>query len=113
MGQPFVVENKTGANSFIATKAVVDAPDDGYTLFVASNLPMVTNASVFRWLPYDPLKDFAPVVSLARFAMVNVEPASSSYTTPGKLNFTSCTPPYQMSMEQLHERHCTRAAVRP
>ncbi|MCY1204813.1 Tripartite tricarboxylate transporter family receptor [compost metagenome] len=124
LGQPFVVENKPGANSFIAAKAVADAPADGYTLFVASNSPMVTNAAVFRRLPYDPLKDFAPVASLARFPMVIVVPANSPYTTlgglvaamkaaPGKLNFASGTPTYQVAMEQFHERNGIKGTVVP
>src|SRR5690606_31882675 len=51
--QPFIVENRPGANSFIAAQAVVAAPPDGYTMFVASNSPMTTNAAVFKRLPYD------------------------------------------------------------
>ncbi|QIL80228.1 tripartite tricarboxylate transporter substrate binding protein [Diaphorobacter sp. HDW4A] len=116
LGQPFVVENKPGANSFIAAKAVVDAAPDGYTMFVASNTPMVTNAAVFKKLPYDPIRDFTPVASIARFPMIIVVPASSPYKTlaelvvamkaaPGKLNFASGTPSYQIAMEQFHERN--------
>lgn len=116
LGQPFVVENRPGANSFIAAKAVADATPDGYTMFVASNTPMVTNAAVFRQLPYDPVKDFAPVASIGRFPMLIVVPASSPYKTlqemvaamkanPGKLNFASGTPSYSVAMEIFHERN--------
>jgi tripartite-type tricarboxylate transporter receptor subunit TctC len=116
LGQPFVVENKPGANSFIAAKAVADAAPDGYTMFVASNTPMVTNAAVFKQLPYDPVKDFAPVASIGRFPMLIVVPASSPYRTlqqlvaamkaaPGKLNFASGTASYQVAMEIFHERN--------
>ncbi len=124
LGQPFVVDNKPGANSFIAAKAVADAPADGYTLFVASNSPMVTNTAVFRQLPYDPLKDFAPVASIARFPMVIVVPANSPYKTladlvaamkaaPGKLNFASGTPTYQVAMERFHERNGIKGTAVP
>ena len=114
LGQPFIVENRTGANSFIAAKAVAEAPPDGYTMFVASNSPMVTNAAVFRHLPYDPVQDFAPVSILARFPMVIVVPANSPYKTldelvkavkaaPGKHNYAAGTPTYQVAMELFHE----------
>ncbi|VTU26193.1 Argininosuccinate lyase [Variovorax sp. SRS16] len=116
LGQSFVVENKPGANSFIAAKAVADAAPDGYTMFVASNTPMVTNAAIFRQLPYDPVKDFVPVASIGRFPMLIVVPASSPYKTlpelvaamkaaPGKLNFASGTPSYQVAMEIFQERN--------
>jgi len=59
--QTFVVENRPGANSFVAAQAVAQAPPDGTTLFFASNSPMVVNAVLFKNLPYDPVNDFASV----------------------------------------------------
>ncbi|MCA0326784.1 MAG: tripartite tricarboxylate transporter substrate binding protein [Proteobacteria bacterium] len=119
LGQAFVVDNKPGANSFIAARAVAEATPDGYTMFVASNTPMVTNAAIFKQLPYDPVKDFAPVASIARFPMLIVVPANSPYKTlpelvaamkaaPGKLNFASGTPSYRVAMEIFHERNGIR-----
>ncbi|MGH8429553.1 MAG: Bug family tripartite tricarboxylate transporter substrate binding protein, partial [Solimonas sp.] len=49
--QPFVVENRPGGNAFPAAKAVATAAPDGYTLWLSSNSPMVTNAAIFRNLP--------------------------------------------------------------
>jgi tripartite-type tricarboxylate transporter receptor subunit TctC len=113
--QPFVVENRPGANGFIGARAAAEAAPDGYTLFVGSNSSMTTNAALFRTLPYDPVKDFVPVERLARFAMVVVVPASSPCKTlgnlvdairqsPGKLNYASGSAGYQVYTELFHER---------
>ncbi|MCY1234567.1 Tripartite tricarboxylate transporter family receptor [compost metagenome] len=124
LGQHLVVENKPGANSFIAAKAVAKAPADGYTLFVVGNSPMVTNIAEFRQLPYDSLKDFAPVAGVARFPMVIVVPANLPYKTlpelvaamkaaPGKLSFASGTPACQVAMERFHERNGIKSTAVP
>jgi tripartite-type tricarboxylate transporter receptor subunit TctC len=64
MGQPFFVENRPGFSGVIGTDAVVKAPADGYTLLVTSSLIAVT-AAVYRKLPFDALKDLAPVGQIA------------------------------------------------
>lgn len=122
--QPFVVENRPGGNSFIAAQAVATAPPDGYTLFVASNSPMTTNAAVFKHLPYDAVKDFAPVAPIARFPMALVVPANSPYRSvadlvaaaraaPGQLNFASGTATYQVVLELFHEQNGIKATHVP
>ena len=113
--QPFVVENRPGANGFIGARAAAEAAPDGYTLFIGSNSSMVTNAAVFKSLPYDPVKDFVPVERIARFAMVVVVPSNSPYKslgdlvtaarkTPGKLNYAAGSAGYQVYVELFHER---------
>src|SRR2546427_4205850 len=59
--QPFVVENKAGAQGAIAAAEVAKAAPDGYTLMVTTNTPHAANASLFKKLPYDPVKDFTPI----------------------------------------------------
>ena len=61
LGQPFVVENKPGGSLIIGTEAVAKAPADGYTLLLGSVSSLAINVAAFRKLPYDPLRDFAPV----------------------------------------------------
>jgi tripartite-type tricarboxylate transporter receptor subunit TctC len=61
LGQPVVVDNRGGAGGSIGAEAVAHATPDGYTLFVGSNGPLTVNPFVQAHLPYDPLKDFAPV----------------------------------------------------
>jgi tripartite-type tricarboxylate transporter receptor subunit TctC len=65
LGQPFVVENKAGAQGSIAAAEVAKAAPDGYTLMVTTNTPHAANVSLFKKLSYDPVKDFAPIAGLA------------------------------------------------
>src|ERR1700746_2044709 len=60
-GQPVVVENQPGANTAIAAARVAKLPPDGYTLLAAMDVTMVLNPITNKSLPYDPLKDFAPI----------------------------------------------------
>jgi tripartite-type tricarboxylate transporter receptor subunit TctC len=61
LGQPFVVENKAGAQGAIAAAEVAKAAPDGYTLMVTTNTPQAANVSLFKALAYDPVKDFTPI----------------------------------------------------
>jgi tripartite-type tricarboxylate transporter receptor subunit TctC len=60
-GTPFVVENMPGAGSNIATERVAKATADGYTLLMGGNSALVISPSLYATLPYDPVKDFAPI----------------------------------------------------
>jgi tripartite-type tricarboxylate transporter receptor subunit TctC len=59
--QPVVVENKAGANGFIALQYVLSQPADGYTIVIGTNTTHAANASLFKKLPYDPVTDFVPI----------------------------------------------------
>src|SRR4051812_47148083 len=61
LGQSVIPENKPGGSLIIGTDAVAKSPPDGYTLLLASSSGLALNVAAFRKLPYDPLKDFAPV----------------------------------------------------
>ena len=60
-GQPVLVDNKPGANGMIGTDLVAKSPPDGYTLGIASPGSHAANASLYKTLPYDTVKDFTPV----------------------------------------------------
>src|SRR5438552_8569627 len=60
MGQPFVVENKPGADGAIAAAQVIQSPPDSYTLFVATNTPMMQVPLLKKEPPYDPVTAFTP-----------------------------------------------------
>lgn len=113
-GQPVVVENKAGANGFIAVKQVLSAPADGYTVFIGSNSTLAVNAALFRHLPYDPLTDFAPLTMMMRSpAMLAVAPQaaysdlkgliSHARANPGKVNFGAGSAGYQLMGELLND----------
>jgi len=97
LGQPFVTENRTGADGNIATEAAVNAPADGYTLLLAT-LPNAVNASLYPKLNFVFLRDIAPVAGVIRVPMVVLVHPSVQATTipeliayakanPGKLNY--------------------------
>lgn len=82
LGQRFVVENNPGAGGIAAARAVLQSPADGYTLAVLTNGTAVS-VGLFRSLPFDPLKDFAPVSAMGYFDLVFVTSASGPYKTLG------------------------------
>jgi tripartite-type tricarboxylate transporter receptor subunit TctC len=72
LGQPFIVENRPGANGNIGAEILTRAPADGYTLIVGPPGPFAINASLYAKLPYNPSTDFAPVSLLAVAPLVLV-----------------------------------------
>ena len=77
LGQPVVINNKAGANGVIAAMAVKQAPADGYTIFLGTNTHMAVNPIVVKDLPYDTIKDFKPLIGLARGMMIFVASPNS------------------------------------
>lgn len=100
LGQSVVIENKAGASGSIAASYVARQPADGHTLLMATNSTHSANPSLIRNLPYDPVKDFAPVARAGSYIFVlavNKDvPAKSlqeliayAKANPGKLSYAS------------------------
>ena len=113
LGQPVVVENRPGASGNIGTEIVAKSAPDGHVLLMA-NTAHVINPSLFAKLPYDPIRDFAPIalMSSAHFALV-VHPSvparsvkefiAVARTRPGALTYASSGngAPHHLAMELL------------
>ena len=79
--QPFVVENRAGANGGIGTDLVAKSVPDGYTLLVTASGPITVNPTLYKSVPYDALKDFAPISECAVYQYVLVTLATSPWKT--------------------------------
>ena len=84
-GQPVLVENRPGGSGISAVLAVKSAPADGHTLLLGSNSPMTVNPVVMKDLPYDPIKDFRPVIFFGLSPVAFVVSAASPYKTVADL----------------------------
>jgi tripartite-type tricarboxylate transporter receptor subunit TctC len=92
LGQSFFVENRLGAGSNIATELVAHAPPDGATLLVAST-PNAINASLYKDLPFDFIRDIAPVASVVQAPLVLVvTPAFPAQTVPDFIAYARAHP---------------------
>jgi tripartite-type tricarboxylate transporter receptor subunit TctC len=84
-GQTVVVENRPGGNGFIAIEAAKRAAPDGHTLVQMDSSHLVAHPHLYKQLPYDPVKDFAPVATLFQTYFFVVVPARSSWKSMGDL----------------------------
>ncbi len=109
LGQPVILDNKPGGDSIVGTDFVAKAAPDGYTLLVGS-AGLVVNSGLVARLPYDPVKDFAPITIFGRSPVVlSVNPSfparnmkelvGMAKANPGALFYGSGAPVFTMAME--------------
>ena len=92
-GQALLVDNRTGANGIIAAEAAAKSPADGYTLFMPNDGIMAANPALHAKLPYDPIKDFAPVTLTSTVPLVLVgNPAFAAKTVPELIALAKAKP---------------------
>jgi tripartite-type tricarboxylate transporter receptor subunit TctC len=110
LGQPMVVENKPGAGAIIGTEYVAKAAPDGYTLLVGATGAMTINPAVYSKLPYDTVRDFAPISMIGSFPLLLVVTADAPVHTvaelvacakanPAKANYASSSAAFQLATE--------------
>jgi tripartite-type tricarboxylate transporter receptor subunit TctC len=120
LGQPVIIENRPGAATMIGAEAVAKSPPDGYTVLTADNGTLVFNPALYRKVPYDVARDFAPVGLMARFPLIIVANPATGYKTaadliaaaraqPGKLSYASvgAGSPHNLAMELVKQRSDT------
>ena len=88
LGQQIIIENRPGADALLAMELVAKAPPDGYTLLMNSSSQAI-NASVYKRVPFDTLKDFAPVINIGEIpSLLVVHPALPVKNTRELLQLT-------------------------
>lgn len=99
-GQPVVIENRPGGGGILGTELVAKSPPDGYTILLGSTGPLTVNPSLHRTLPYDTLRDFAPITLVSIVpSVLAVHPSlpvksvkqliAFAKAHPGELSFSS------------------------
>ena len=110
LGQPFVVENRSGAAEIIGTRGCAEAAPDGYTVCVTSQEPIVFNQVLFKSLPYDPEKDLVSIVKLYSNPAVIAITASRGINSLAEMVAAAKAKPGQKAKPQPAAKKQTAAA---
>ena len=90
---PVIIENRGGAGGNIGTDFVAKSPADGYTIVLAASGPMAVNKTLYKSMPFDPLKDLTPIIQISAFPMVmEVHPSVQATTVKQFLALAKANP---------------------
>lgn len=100
LGQQVLIDNRAGANGIVGLEVLKASPPDGYTIAAASQGPLSINPTIYRKLPYDTLRDFAPIANMVNFPLMLVvhpslpvknvrELIALARARPGELTYSS------------------------
>ena len=112
--QAVIIDNRAGASGFIASQYVAKAAPDGYTVLITTNTTHAANEHLYKKMPYDPVKDFAPVAALGKGGQIMVvrpdfaaksvaEFVALAKKDPGKYSFGSGSSSSRMAGELLQQ----------
>ena len=115
LGQPIIIENRSGGGMNIAGRACADAANDGYTICLLPNETLTLNQFTFKSIPYDPEKDFVPITNafintqvMVASSQLNVkslgELATLSKSKPGTLSYSALAIPMQITFENWKKK---------
>src|SRR5215470_4857551 len=115
LGQPIIIENRSGGGMNIAGRACAEAANDGYTVCLLPNETLTLNQFTFKSIPYDPEKDFEPITNafintqvMVVSSQLNVasldELAALSKSRPGELSYSALAIPMQITFENWKKK---------
>ena len=124
LGQPVIVENKPGAQSIIAAEYAAKSAPDGYTIFMGPSGPMTINPATYSKLPYDAIRDFAPISLICDFPLILAVSAALpvqdvnaliayAKAHPDKANYASSAGIFQVTTELFKQKTGTNFVMIP